>query len=60
MIKLKDLYLGNIDAKNELLKNTDFEKEQFMKNFVMPPNLIIDKFINKNKYFVIGLKGTGC
>ncbi|SIR98477.1 hypothetical protein SAMN05878276_1398 [Aquipseudomonas alcaligenes] len=59
MIKLSDIYLGNIDAKNELLNNSPEERNRFKTSFVSPPNLVTEKFIEKEKYFVTGLKGTG-
>lgn len=59
MIALTDIYLGNIDAKNELLNNSPDERERFKASFVSPPNLVIGKFTDKEKYFVTGLKGTG-
>ena len=58
-LQLKDLYLGNIDAKNELLNNSDTEIERFEKSFLMPSNIILDDFLNSNRYFILGLKGTG-
>lgn len=59
MITLKSLYLGNIDAKNELLNDNDFEKEQFVNAYVIPPSLVIEKFMERDMYFILGLKGTG-
>lgn len=58
-IKLKDLYLGKIDAKNELLTNTDSEKKRFVDNFLLPPNINLDKFTSGDTYFITGLKGIG-
>lgn len=59
MLKLKNIYLGKTDAKNELLSSTPEEFKRFEFSFVIPPSLNIDGFINKNKYYVVGLKGTG-
>lgn len=58
-IQLKDIFIGNIDAKNELLSESPDEIEQFKSGFIVPPNIILDNYINKNKYFITGLKGTG-
>lgn len=59
MNKLKDIYLGSIDAKNELLNNSPEERKQFVDAFVPPPNLVIEKYLSKALYYILGLKGTG-
>lgn len=59
MLKLKDIQLGNIDAKNELLSNTDEEIARFLASFVIPPVLNIEKYYSRQKYFIVGSKGTG-
>lgn len=58
-MKLVDIYLGTTDAKNELLTNSPEERSRFKKLYVVPPALIIDKYISHSKYFITGLKGTG-
>lgn len=58
-MRLKDIYLGSIDAKNELLANSPDERARFTASFVVPPNLTIEEFVNREKYYVLGLKGTG-
>ncbi|MFM5258427.1 P-loop ATPase, Sll1717 family [Aeromonas sp. 602200] len=58
-MKLKELNLGSIDAKNELLTDTPEERERFISAFVVPPSLDINKYISGSRYFVTGLKGTG-
>jgi len=59
MLKLKDIPLGTTDAKNEILSDTPEELTRFMKSFVMPPALTIEKYISRERYYIIGLKGTG-
>lgn len=59
MLKLKNIYLGSIDAKNELLANSPDERARFSASFVVPPNLTIEDFVSREKYYVLGLKGTG-
>jgi hypothetical protein len=58
-MKIKDLYLGKIDAKNELLYESDEEIKNFLATFIIPPNIVPKQYQNKEKYFVSGLKGTG-
>ncbi|WP_325893319.1 P-loop ATPase, Sll1717 family [Grimontia sp. NTOU-MAR1] len=59
MLKLKDIPLGNTDAKNDLLSGAPDEVKRFMASFVSPPALNVEKFLNKQKYYIVGLKGTG-
>ena len=59
ILKLKDLQLGSLDAKNELIEDTDEVKELFTNSYVLPPNFDLDKFYQKKNYFITGLKGTG-
>jgi len=58
-IQLNDLYLGKIDAKNELLEESPDEISNFISSFIIPPNIIPKQFQEKKKYFISGLKGTG-
>lgn len=58
-MKLKDLNLGFIDAKNELLADSPEERKRFKAAFVVPPSLDIAKYTSGERYFVSGLKGTG-
>lgn len=58
-LHLEDLYLGNIDAKHELLSNSEDERMRFSNSFFMPENINLDDYLNGQKYFVTGLKGTG-
>lgn len=59
MLKLKEIYLGTTDAKNELLSNNPIEIDRFIKSYVVPPALMIEKFTHREKYYIVGLKGTG-
>ncbi|WP_143325927.1 P-loop ATPase, Sll1717 family [Vandammella animalimorsus] len=59
MIKLKDIFLGKTDAKNEVLSNSPEEEKRFLASFVIPPSLMVDKFLSQDKYYITGLKGTG-
>lgn len=58
-IELKDLYLGKLDSKNEFLDNTEKEKEIFIDSFLIPNNFLVEDYLNGQKYYVTGLKGTG-
>ncbi|WP_308873107.1 hypothetical protein [Thiothrix subterranea] len=59
MLKLKDIYIGTTDAKNELLSSSPEEIKRFKDSFVSPPALNINAYFEKTKYYVLGLKGTG-
>ena len=58
-LMLKDLYLGTIDAKNELINESEDEIKRFEDSFLLPENIILDDFLNLKRYFIVGLKGTG-
>lgn len=58
-LELRDLYLGEIDAKDELIMNSEEEKEKFSKAFLVPENIILDDFLSGRYYYLTGLKGTG-
>lgn len=58
-MKLKDIPLGTTDAKNELLNFSPEEMQRFENSFVAPPALNVNSYLNKSKYYVVGLKGTG-
>lgn len=59
MLRLKDIPLGSTDAKNELLSSSPEEIKRFLTSFVSPPALTIEKFTSREKYYIVGLKGTG-
>ncbi|MGN4071769.1 P-loop ATPase, Sll1717 family [Burkholderia gladioli] len=59
MLLLRDIYIGSTDAKNEVLANSPEEISRFMRLYVTPPALSIEKFANRQKYYISGLKGTG-
>jgi hypothetical protein len=58
-IKLKDLFIGKIDAKNELIENTEEAKNRFFNSYLLPDNIIIEDFYKGSRYYITGLKGTG-
>jgi hypothetical protein len=58
-LQLKDLYLGSIDAKHELLTNSIEERKQFKDAFLLPENIILEPYLTGRKFFITGLKGTG-
>lgn len=61
-IQLKNLDVGKTDCKNELLRNSEKQKEKFERSFIKPENINIDKFLQPGSfeyYFIMGLKGAG-
>ncbi len=55
-IKIKDLYVGKPDAKDEV----DFEGlKEFVKTFVVSENINISGLVDRNQCFITGFKGTG-
>ncbi|WP_399628605.1 P-loop ATPase, Sll1717 family [Sporosarcina sp. SG10008] len=58
-LQLKDIIVGQTDAKHELLTNNPVEKKIFQESYVIPSNILLEEFIKGKKYFVTGLKGIG-
>lgn len=58
-LKLKDIFIGKTDAKNEFIENSASEKEVFLRSFLKPDNLVEDDFLQGKRYYITGLKGTG-
>ena len=58
-MELGQIYFGKSDAKNEVLTNSPEELERFTAAFVEPPALSVQKFKDRERYFIIGPKGTG-
>jgi hypothetical protein len=58
-ITLHDLFIGSIDAKNELIAETPEEKEKFLASFLIPENIVISDFLSGKIFYATGLKGTG-
>jgi hypothetical protein len=58
-MKIKDIYLGEVDAKNELLKQKRTGQDFFMRSFSMPKQIDVGEYISGQKYFIYGLKGAG-
>lgn len=60
-IELKDLHLGDIDAKYELLEGiaTLDDKERFFESFLIPENIMVDSFLEGQYFYITGMKGIG-
>ncbi|RMD01102.1 S1 RNA-binding domain-containing protein [Clostridium autoethanogenum] len=57
VLQIKDIFVGSIDAKDDVTNKID--NDEFIENFIIPPNLNIDEFLNGKKCFIEGYKGTG-
>lgn len=57
-LELKDLIIGKIDAKNESIDSAQ-NKQRFIDGFLLPDNMNINHFINGERYYIVGFKGTG-
>lgn len=58
-LELRDLYVGEVDAKHELMTGDDEGTERFRDSFLLPDNLFVEDFIDGKFCFITGLKGTG-
>ena len=56
MTKIKDIYAGKPDAKDEIEING---AEAFLANYIVPENFNVDELISGDGYFITGYKGTG-
>ena len=54
-MKVSDLYMGDIEGKNEFTNENIDQIEQTFLNL----DHIEENFINKKQYFIYGHKGTG-
>lgn len=54
-IQIKDIYVGKPDAKDEYA----YDRNKFLRSFVLPPEFPCDKIIDGEKYLVSGYKGVG-
>ena len=58
-LKIKDIFIGKTDAKNELIESSKEEILAFKSGFLMPDNVIPEDFFSGKRYYITGLKGTG-
>lgn len=58
-LRLSDITIGDIDAKNEILKQKDKDAAVFMNGFFIPTNFNKDAFEAGEVMYVVGFKGTG-
>lgn len=54
-IRICDIYTGKPDAKDEILYSGD----QFIDSFVLPPQFDPADICKRNRYFIVGDKGSG-
>lgn len=57
VLQIKDIFIGSIDAKDDFTNRIN--NEEFIENFIIPPNLDIKDFLSGRKCFIEGYKGTG-
>jgi hypothetical protein len=58
-VALRDLNFGDVDAKNEILKQSRAGERFFFDSFLIPEAINIEDYKNGMKFFILGLKGTG-
>lgn len=57
VLQIKDIFVGSIDAKDDVTSLLD--QDEFIENFLIPPNFEIEEFLSGRKCFIQGYKGTG-
>ncbi len=58
-LKIKDIYFGSIDATDELEIGSFETSDIFYESFYIPEGLVVSEYLQGEKFFVYGLKGTG-
>lgn len=58
-MKLNELFVGKVDAKNEFLEDSFEKKDLFITSFFCPDNVVLEDFYKRKRYFILGYKGTG-
>ena len=53
--KIKDIYCGKPDAKDEIVNPNN----KFFESFILPPNFDVDELVKDDKFFIKGYKGSG-
>ncbi len=56
---LKDISFGDVDAKNEILKQKRSGERNFFLSYSVPQRIDTGEYLNGKKHFILGLKGTG-
>ena len=56
---LDQINFGDVDAKNEILKQSRSGERLFFDSYSIPDSVKISEFVTGRKYFILGLKGTG-
>lgn len=56
---LKDISFGDVDAKNEILKQKRSGERDFFLSYSIPTKIDLDEYRSGQKHFILGLKGTG-
>ncbi len=54
-LKIKDVYIGSLDAKDDFKRNN----KEFIENFLLPKEFDVEEFLASDKVFIEGQKGTG-
>ena len=58
-MELGRINFGEIDAKNELLKQKRKGASEFFESYSLPEKVNLNDLLSGSKYFFLGLKGTG-
>ncbi|WP_337187334.1 hypothetical protein [Phenylobacterium sp.] len=58
-LRLNDILIGEIDAKNEIIKQAEIDGAVFHNGFFIPPNYDAAAIDSGATMFIVGFKGTG-
>lgn len=58
-MKLSEINFGDVDAKNEIIKQSRNDEQTFFDSYSVPKRVKLDDLLNGKRYIILGLKGTG-
>ncbi|HCL66630.1 MAG TPA: hypothetical protein DIC56_17680 [Rhizobium sp.] len=58
-MNLNDINFGDVDAKNEILKQARLGERVFFESFSVPSGVDVSEILSGRRYYILGLKGTG-
>ena len=57
-IEVKDLKIGTIDARQEILARDPAKRQLFMNSFYAPPSFRAENLVSGDKFIICGLSDT--
>jgi hypothetical protein len=58
-LKISQLYLGKVDAKDEIVFGSADDRLLFERTYFLLSHISTDDFLSGRKFYIVGMKGTG-